>query len=72
MVDVLIRPRFEAEVTAASIRRAALAALRHQAAPPQSSLCIVVTDDAEIQALNSLAIRTRRHWCRPSWRIDNC
>jgi probable rRNA maturation factor len=52
MVDVLIRPRFEAKVAAASVRRAAQAALRHQAVPSQVSLCIVITDDAEIQALN--------------------
>ena len=52
MVDVLIRPRFDREVDAESVRRVALAALHHQAAAPQASLCVVITDDAEIQALN--------------------
>lgn len=52
MVDVLIRPRFDRAVDAEQVRAAAQAVLRHQGAPDSASLCIVVTDDAEIQALN--------------------
>jgi probable rRNA maturation factor len=52
MVDVLIRPHFDQEVDAEGIRRAAQAALRQQGAPIGASLCVVITDDAEMQALN--------------------
>ena len=52
MVDVLIRPLPDCAVDAEQIRRAAQAALQHQGADAQASLCVVITDDAEIQALN--------------------
>lgn len=52
MVDVLIRPRFERAVDVEQIRAAAQAALRHQGAPDRASLCVVIVDDVEIQALN--------------------
>ena len=52
MVDVLIRPPFDRELDTENIVRAAQAALEHQKAPSSASLCIVITDDDEIQALN--------------------
>jgi probable rRNA maturation factor len=52
MVDVLIRPDLEGEIDSEDIARSATAALRRQAAAPQASLSVVVTDDAEIQTLN--------------------
>ena len=52
MVDLLIRPEFEDKVDVASARRAAEAALRVEAAPLEASLSVVITGDAEIQALN--------------------
>jgi probable rRNA maturation factor len=54
MVDVLIRPLPEsgAAVDAEQIRHAAQVTLRHQGADARASLCVVITDDAEVQALN--------------------
>jgi probable rRNA maturation factor len=52
MVDVLIRPQFESDVDAETVRDAAQAALCHCAATDSASLSVVVTGDAEIQALN--------------------
>jgi probable rRNA maturation factor len=52
MVDVLIRPPFDRALDAKKIVRAAQAALDDQKAPSVTSLCVVLTDDAEIQALN--------------------
>jgi probable rRNA maturation factor len=54
MVDVLIRPRFENKVAADSVQSAARATLHHQSAPHATSLCVVIVDDAEMQALNRL------------------
>lgn len=52
MVDVLIRPGLQDEVDAKEIEQAAQTALDYQSTDLQASLCVVVTDDAEIQALN--------------------
>jgi probable rRNA maturation factor len=52
MVDVLIRPRFQDRVDAACVRDTAQAVLRMEAANLEASLSVVITDDAEIQALN--------------------
>ena len=52
MVDVLVRPKFERDVDAEDVRRTALAALQAGNASPEATLCIVITDDAEIQSLN--------------------
>jgi probable rRNA maturation factor len=59
MVDVQIRPRPNAAalqgtaaVDAEQIRRAAQATLKHQGADARASLCVVITDDDEVQALN--------------------
>jgi probable rRNA maturation factor len=54
MVDVLIRPNLESSLgsKAKTVRHAAQATLDHQDADKQASLCIVLTEDAEIQALN--------------------
>ncbi len=52
MVEVLIRPRFERHVDAEYVRQIAVAVLEREAAPPDVSLSVVITDDAEIQSLN--------------------
>ena len=52
MVDVLIRPKFEPMVDAEDVHRIALAVLQAESAAPEAALCIVITDDAEIQSLN--------------------
>jgi probable rRNA maturation factor len=59
MVDVLIQPPSEGgaafrpgAVDAERIRHAAQATLRHQGADVRASLCVVITDDAQVQALN--------------------
>ena len=53
MVDVWIRPKFEGDVDAEDMRRIALAVLQAENAAPEAALCIVITDDAEIQSLNA-------------------
>ena len=52
MVDVLIRPKFERDVDAEDVRRVACAALEAESASAEAELCIVITDDAEIEDLN--------------------
>ena len=55
MVDVQIlalTSGHDSKALARTIREAAEATLGHQAAPDGASLCVVLTDDAEIQALN--------------------
>jgi probable rRNA maturation factor len=52
MVDVLIRPEFERGLDVKEVRRVTLAVLQAESAPPEAALSIVITDDAEIQALN--------------------
>jgi probable rRNA maturation factor len=52
MVDVLIRPPADCSVAVEQIRHAAQVTLQHQGADARASLCVVITDDAELQALN--------------------
>jgi probable rRNA maturation factor len=52
MVDVLIRPKFEQAVKAEDVHHTALAVLQAEAASPEATVCIVITDDAEIRSLN--------------------
>jgi probable rRNA maturation factor len=52
MVDVLIRPKFESSVNAEDVHNIALAVLQAESVAAEASLCIVITDDAEIQSLN--------------------
>jgi probable rRNA maturation factor len=52
MVDVLIRPEFEQVVDAQDVHHTVVAVLQAEAASPQAELCIVITDDDEIQSLN--------------------
>ena len=51
-IHVDIAPRYQRWVTAATLRAAARAALRHQRAPHPAALTIRVTGDAELRALN--------------------
>ena len=53
MVDVWIRPKFKGDVAAEDVQHIALAALHAESAPPEAALCVVITDDAEIQSLNA-------------------
>jgi probable rRNA maturation factor len=52
MVDVLIRPKFQAKVDVPRIRHTVEDVLRREAASLDASLSVVITDDAEIKALN--------------------
>jgi probable rRNA maturation factor len=52
MVDVLVRPEFEHKIDTEHVRHTALAVLQAEAASPEAALCIVITDDTEIQSLN--------------------
>jgi probable rRNA maturation factor len=52
MVDVLIRPEFRGTVAVEDVRLCARAVLEAETAPPDAELCIVITDDQEIQSLN--------------------
>jgi probable rRNA maturation factor len=52
VIQVLIRPRFEALVDPEQVEQVAHVALQMESAPPQVSLSVVITDDDEIQSLN--------------------
>jgi len=52
MIQVLIRPKFELQVSAEYVRQTARATLEMETAVADVSLSVVVTDDTEIQALN--------------------
>jgi probable rRNA maturation factor len=54
VIQVLIRPKFERDVSVEFVRHIARAVLEQeaQAAAANLSLCVVVTDDIEIQSLN--------------------
>jgi probable rRNA maturation factor len=52
MIQVLIRPPFEDELSAQDVERIGQAVLDAEAVSPGVSLSIVVTDDDEIRALN--------------------
>ena len=52
MIQVLIRPRFEALVDPEQVERVARVALQMESAPLHVSLSVVITDDDEIQSLN--------------------
>ncbi|MCC7359591.1 MAG: rRNA maturation RNase YbeY [Anaerolineales bacterium] len=51
-IHVEIAPRYRRWVTAATLRAAARAALRHQHAPCPAALSVRVTGDADLRALN--------------------
>ena len=53
MIQILIRPQFEAMVDANHIKRVARVVLERESVPPSASLSLVITDDAESQSLNS-------------------
>jgi probable rRNA maturation factor len=52
MIQVLIRPSFESQVDAESVRQAARETLEMEGVIEEASLSVVITDDAEIQSLN--------------------
>jgi probable rRNA maturation factor len=52
MIQVLIRPRFEADVDADEVERAVQAALKAESVSKDASLSVVITDDVEIRTLN--------------------
>lgn len=51
-VNIQTDPAFAAQVDEASLQRAAAATLRHQNAPPDAALSLIITGDKEIQQLN--------------------
>ena len=53
MIQVLIRPEFEAQADIGLVRQAARVTLKHESVPLDVSLSIVVTGDDEIQSLNN-------------------
>ena len=53
MIQILIRPQFEAMVDANHIKRVARVVLERESVPPSASLSLIITDDAESQSLNS-------------------
>lgn len=52
MIDVLIRPEFEQTVDAQDVHHTVFAVLQAEAVSSKAELCIVITDDDEIQSLN--------------------
>ena len=63
MIQVLIRPRFEALVAPEEIERVAHTVLQMESAPLHASLSVVITDDDEIQSLNRRTPETGK-WLR--------
>ena len=52
MIEVLIRPKFEADVEPDAVERIVRTALRAEAVSLDASLSVVITDDDKIRALN--------------------
>ena len=52
MLQILVRPPFEAQVTPDQVERAVRAALQMESAPQDAALSVVIAGDDEIQALN--------------------
>jgi probable rRNA maturation factor len=53
MINIQIDPPYEDKISPDRIEKAAQAALHHQNAHPQAELTIVITDDQQMQELNS-------------------
>jgi probable rRNA maturation factor len=52
VIQVLIRPKFEALVDSTHVEQVAHTALHMESVPSDASLTVVITDDDEIQSLN--------------------
>ncbi len=51
-INIQTKPAFAAQVDETGLQQAAAATLRHQKAPPDAALSLVITGDEEIQQLN--------------------
>ena len=52
MIQVLIRPQFQAEVQAEFVEQVARIVLEQEFPFAEADLSVVITDDAEVQSLN--------------------
>ncbi|OQX65486.1 MAG: rRNA maturation RNase YbeY [Anaerolinea sp. 4484_236] len=52
MIEIAYSPTIREKLDNALLERAARAALRHQSAPQDAALSVLLTDDAQIQSLN--------------------